>query len=271
MIVALVGASALVLTAGLALRGLLQDPLVAAPHAGGPSTARRRVRALASSSAPPTSAVAPAALGAIDRLADVLDRSRRLIAAEERVARELACAGGWVVERYVLVGTRRVPFVLLGPGGVFTLCATDGAWTLYDLEVLSRVGDELRDRLPGYRGRVEAVVCLAFDQAEPRAWYGGADSGRTRRLGAGRRPAAAVAVRMGATARPCPRRRRAGSRPRRDRTGGGGRHRAFRSAGARADEPGTKPACHRADRSSPTRCSRGAKFSRRRLSAVDAQ
>ncbi len=68
-----------------------------------------------------------------------------------------------MVERYVLVGTQRVPFVLVGPGGVFTLCATDGAWTLYDLEVLSRLGDELRDRLPGYRGRVEAVVCLAFD------------------------------------------------------------------------------------------------------------
>ena len=82
-----------------------------------------------------------------------------------------------MVERYVLVGTQRVPFVLLGPGGVFTLCATDGAWTLYDLEVLSRLGDELRDRLPGYRGRVEAVVCLAFDHAEPRAWYGGADRG----------------------------------------------------------------------------------------------
>jgi hypothetical protein len=57
------------------------------------------------------------------------------------------------------------------------LCASDGAWTLYDLEVLSRLGDELRERLPGYRGRVEAVVCLAFDHAEPRAWYGGASSG----------------------------------------------------------------------------------------------
>ena len=119
----------------------------------------------------------PGSLGPIDRLADVLDRSRRLIAAEERVARELACAEGWVVERYVLVGTRRVPFVLLGRGGVFMLCATDGAWTMYDLEVLSRLGDELRGRLPGYRGRVEAVVCLAFDHAEPRAWYGGADRG----------------------------------------------------------------------------------------------
>ena len=42
---------------------------------------------------------------------------------------------------------------------------------------LSRLGEQLRERLPGYRGRVEAVVCLAFDDAEPRAWYGGAEHG----------------------------------------------------------------------------------------------
>ncbi len=118
-----------------------------------------------------------ARLRSVDPLAEVLERSRRLIAAEERVARELTSADGWMVERYVLVDNLRVPFVLLGPTGVFVLCATDGAWTLYDLEVLSRLGDELRDRLPGYQGRVEAVVCLAFDQAEPRSWYGGADHG----------------------------------------------------------------------------------------------
>jgi hypothetical protein len=177
VIIALIGASALVLAAaGLALYGLRKagsrrEPTPAPGHRSPPDAGLRFT------GAPPTPAVQPGSLGRIDRLADVLDRSRRLIAAEERVAHELACAGGWVVERYVLVGTRRVPFVLLGPGGVFMLCTTDGAWTMYDLEVLSRLGDELRERLPGYRGRVEAVVCLAFDHAEPRAWYGGADSG----------------------------------------------------------------------------------------------
>jgi hypothetical protein len=175
-IVALVGASVLVLIAGLALRVLLKTRSSPRPTPGPAHSAPPRA-SVRIASARPTLAVPPTALGAIDRLADVLDRSRRLIVAEERVARELASAGGWVVERYVLVGTRRVPFVLLGPGGVFTLCATDGAWTMYDLEVLSRLGDELRDRLPGYRGRVEAVVCLAFDHAEPRAWYGGAERG----------------------------------------------------------------------------------------------
>jgi hypothetical protein len=138
---------------------------------------RSPVPDLPSAPVPAVRGAQPRGLVAVDGLADVLERSRRLIAAEERVARELIGAAGWVVERYVLVGNQRVPFVLVGPTGVFVLCATDGAWTLYDLEVLSRLGDELRDRLPGYRGRVEAVVCLAYDRAEPRAWYGGADRG----------------------------------------------------------------------------------------------
>ncbi len=172
VIVALMGAAALAV--GVALRSVRAGSR-RRPGSGAPNSLQRW--GVGGSGVPLTLDVQPAALGAVGRLADVLDRSRRLIVAEERVARELAGVDGWVVERYVLVGTQRVPFVLFGPGGVFTLCASDGAWTLYDLEVLSRLGDELRDRLPGYRGRVEAVVCLAFDHAEPRAWYGGAERG----------------------------------------------------------------------------------------------
>jgi hypothetical protein len=147
-------------------------------HGANPETCSAGMpRLSANCHATATNSARAAKLGAIGPLADVLERSRRLIVAEDRVARELAGVGGWVVERYVLLGNQRVPFVLLGPSGVFALCATDGAWSLYDLEVLSCLGDELRDGLPGYRGRVEAVVCLAFDHAEPRAWYGGADRG----------------------------------------------------------------------------------------------
>jgi hypothetical protein len=116
-------------------------------------------------------------LSTVDPLGRVLDRSRRLIAAENRVARELASApvSGWMVERYVLVGAQRIPFLVLGPGGLFTLSATDGAWTMDDLATLSQLGDELRVRLPGYRGQVHAVVCLAFDASTPRTWHGGVD------------------------------------------------------------------------------------------------
>src|SRR3954452_24459727 len=167
------GATALAV--GLGLRSLLkrQSPRHPEASAGGDSPPS----CVAGPNVRVSRGTQPAALVAVSRLAEVLDRSRRLVAAEERVARELACADGWVGERYVLVGTHRVPFVLIGPSGIFALCATDGAWTLYDLEVLARLSDELRDRLPGYRGRVEAVVCLAFDHAEPRAWYGGAGRG----------------------------------------------------------------------------------------------
>ena len=108
-------------------------------------------------------------------LARTLDRARRLRAAEERVAGELESlpAGFWLVERYVLVRARRIPFVVTGATGVFVICATDGAWTPDDLHVLSDAAAEVRSQLPGYDGRVHAAVCMAFDEMEPRSWYGG--------------------------------------------------------------------------------------------------
>jgi hypothetical protein len=108
-------------------------------------------------------------------LARMLDRARRLRAAEDRVARELDSlpAGFWLLERYVLVRARRIPFLVAGPTGVFLVCATDGAWTPDDLYVLSDAAAEVRSQLPGYDGRVHAAVCMAFDEMEPRSWYGG--------------------------------------------------------------------------------------------------
>jgi hypothetical protein len=107
--------------------------------------------------------------------ARTLDRARRLRAAEERVARELESlpAGFWLLERYVLVRARRIPFLVAGPTGVFLICATDGAWTPDDLHVLSDAAAEVRSQLPGYDGRVHAAVCMAFDEMQPRSWYGG--------------------------------------------------------------------------------------------------
>jgi len=114
-------------------------------------------------------------------LAATLDRSRRLMAAERRVADELAGLPpeGWVVERYVLVGPHRLPFLIMGTGGVFALAATDGAWTIRDLDALSRIGGELGRQLPEHGGTVHPAVCLAFDEMAPRSWHGGTDvSGR---------------------------------------------------------------------------------------------
>jgi hypothetical protein len=104
-----------------------------------------------------------------------LERSRRLLAAEERMARELADLAGnhWLVERYVVLAGRRVPFIVAGPTGVFLLCATDGAWDVHDLVGLSRLSARAQERLPGYRGRVHAGVCMVFDEQPPRTWYAG--------------------------------------------------------------------------------------------------
>ncbi len=108
-------------------------------------------------------------------LARTLDRAKRLRAAEDRVASELKSLpdGFWLVERYVLVGARRIPFLVAGATGVFVICATDGAWTPQDLHVLSDAGADVRRQLPGYDGPVRAAVCMAFDEMAPRAWYGG--------------------------------------------------------------------------------------------------
>jgi hypothetical protein len=120
--------------------------------------------------------VAPLArVGEIAGLASTLERSRRLVVAEELVARRLErlAPGAWIVERYVWVGSRRIPFVVLGIGGGFVLSASDGTWTIRDIDSLAQSADELRGRMPGYAGPVNAGICLAFDQATPRKWHGG--------------------------------------------------------------------------------------------------
>ena len=108
-------------------------------------------------------------------LAHTLGESRRLHAAEQRVAAELAGLDGqfWLVERDVAVGARRIPFLVLGATGVFAICPTDGSWTLGDLAVMSGHADHVRRQLPGYEGPVRGAVCLAFDDMRPRMWFGG--------------------------------------------------------------------------------------------------
>jgi hypothetical protein len=108
-------------------------------------------------------------------LARALDKGRRLDAAEARIAGELAGLpeGLWLVERNVRIDGRRIPFLVIGSTGVFLICASDGAWTLDDLPVMSELGDQVSQRLPGYDGEPHAAVCLAFDEMKPRAWFGG--------------------------------------------------------------------------------------------------
>jgi hypothetical protein len=73
----------------------------------------------------------------------------------------------------MLIGTRRIPVLVAGATGVYVICATDGAWTLHDLHALSDVADDVHGQLPGYDGPVRAAVCLAYDEMNPRSWFGG--------------------------------------------------------------------------------------------------
>ena len=111
----------------------------------------------------------------LEHLGRTLDESRRLHAAENRVAEELAALPDtfWLVERDVHIGVRRIPFLVIGATGVFAIGATDGAWNVRDLRVLSELGEHVRGQLPGYDEPPHAAVCLAFDHMKPRSWYGG--------------------------------------------------------------------------------------------------
>jgi hypothetical protein len=140
----------------------------ARPRSPDDSTARSADTTVSSSKdATPESELPRLRSATIAPLGGVLERSRRLREAEERVARELIRLpdGLWLVERYVLVGPRRT--------GVFVICASDGAWTLHDLDALSRLAHKVHQQLPSYDGTVHAAVCLAFDAMTPRTWFGG--------------------------------------------------------------------------------------------------
>jgi hypothetical protein len=114
-------------------------------------------------------------------LARTLDVSRRLRVADESVA--LALAGlpveAWLVERNVLVGALRVPFLALGATGVFAICPTGGPCTPDELVLIDEAAERVRELLPGYDGRVHGAACLVLEDHEPRRWFGGeAQDGR---------------------------------------------------------------------------------------------
>ena len=114
--------------------------------------------------------------------ARTLERSRRLWVAEQRVsaALDVLPEDVWLVEKHVLEDERRIPFVLVGPSGVFVVCATDGAWTIGDLHALTALADRLQRQLPGWAGEIQVVMCLAFGRTEIRSWVGGQAESRCR-------------------------------------------------------------------------------------------
>jgi hypothetical protein len=77
-----------------------------------------------------------------------------------------------IVERYVLRAGHRIPFLILGETGVFTLWTLFGPAQWGDLTLVNTVAEEIKDRLPGYQGPVRAGMCRALEPAiTPRWWY----------------------------------------------------------------------------------------------------
>ena len=102
-----------------------------------------------------------------------LDNSRRLTACEAKVAPVLTTlpTDRWLVERYVLITSHRVPFLILGETGVFVLWAMAGPLQWRDLSFFDEVARYVEKAIPGYAGTVQPGVCRVSEpDLEPRWW-----------------------------------------------------------------------------------------------------
>jgi hypothetical protein len=109
----------------------------------------------------------------LEPLARDLDNSRRLAACEAKVAPVLDAlpADRWLIERYVLIGSHRVPFLILGETGVFVLWAMAGPLQWRDLSFFDEIARYVENALPGYAGTVQPGVCrLSGPNGKPRWW-----------------------------------------------------------------------------------------------------
>lgn len=102
-----------------------------------------------------------------------LDNSRRLAACEAKVAPVLDTlpADRWLVERYVLIASHRVPFLILGETGVFVLWAMAGPLQWRDLSFFDEIARYVENALPGYAETVQPGVCRVSDPHQNPRWW----------------------------------------------------------------------------------------------------
>ncbi|MGH2948411.1 MAG: hypothetical protein ACRDPC_19500 [Solirubrobacteraceae bacterium] len=108
----------------------------------------------------------------LEPLGGRLDRSRRLAVCDARVAEVLARLprDRWLVERYVLIKGNRIPFVVVGETGVFTIWPLDRVAGYQDLALFDELAGAVQRELPGYTGTVQAGACQALDPSKQPQW-----------------------------------------------------------------------------------------------------
>lgn len=156
--------------------GSTQGPVSQAGPARSPhgSGAPSNDGALSAPARPPELTGARHSRRTFELLAQNVDQSRRLALTEARLDLVLAALPRerWLVERYVLRAGHRIPFLILGETGVFTLWTLFGPPQWSDLPLVNRVAMDIKDRLPGYPGPVRAGMCRALEPSiAPRWWY----------------------------------------------------------------------------------------------------
>jgi hypothetical protein len=108
-------------------------------------------------------------------LAARIERRRRVLAAEAELRTQLEQIGSaddWLcVQSMAGACGVTIPFLVVGPTGVFVLAASDGGWHLSDLAVWAPAVAAVKRALPGYPDPVRLAIVLVFDRAEPRRWY----------------------------------------------------------------------------------------------------
>jgi hypothetical protein len=103
-----------------------------------------------------------------------VDHTRRLAVAEQHVAAVLSTLppDRWFVERYVLVGGYRVPFVVLGECGVFAIFPISVRPQWGDTAYVTKLADYVKRCLSRYPGPVTAGLCgVGQPERPPRFWY----------------------------------------------------------------------------------------------------
>jgi hypothetical protein len=103
----------------------------------------------------------------------------RMREVNDRLDRTLRSLDGfaWQIERDLLLCSVPIPFVVLGPSGLFLLQASRGQWTAEDVDLMSRAARRLRGALWAYPDSAHPAIVILDDDQLPRQYFTGAGEG----------------------------------------------------------------------------------------------